>query len=239
MSQDEQKTDGSGIILFIFMSIFYLMYLTASNIVDIETMMTFGPTQYVLNILHVETSPYAVIDRDLMLYRTPNDLRSFKTIKKDTVVKIKGLYKKDYVTLHAIIYYHGNDLIYGYIKLPNSARRDGIFTNFPFVGDGIFKNDYMYNANYESLYRRAYFKSRTKLLDHFKSVIYVETNPEKMQTLVDKHDIVTIKMFSEPNHILYIYREDQVKLDDYIKNNFGTKLEKLIFQEDESYLEKN
>jgi len=236
-----KKDNGPGCLTyFLFIAALAILAICffISNTFDFKTLLTYGPSQYLANIVHFHRDYYCRAESALQIYENimPAGVMDGTEAKKPIAIiqpggvfKLKGYRTKEYVTWVAAKIAKGPNIVYGYFMVPEKIGIPAFWAALNRIGEmyfdsaaETFKNKYFSQIPADSTEEyRSEFRDllKSKLRDAVK--LETATEPIEMQRIKESEEFEIIDGISSDATIYYCPKADYRKAEDLYEAYLG------------------
>jgi len=234
MSSKHNKEGGCVGPIIVISIIFLLLYTLVSNILNLELIYSHGFNQYIENIIAMDDVPSLKKSKiNIKIYTKPeikNNLIHKEYIKKNNTFKYLGAISGDKITWVSIQVIDGTSIINGYLLLEKTIEK-GVLTSTEDKAN-IYFRDITYEEENKIL-----SKLKIKFYNSInnKYNIKKESNPIKMQLIIDDKNKYIIEELGNDGLIYYSNNENKEKINIEYNNYLGDNYDAFSIQINTSY----
>jgi hypothetical protein len=236
MAKKKQKAGCLSYLGAILIVLIVAASISFANIFRFETVVTYGPIQYLSNIknFHQDLSFYPL--HEFLIYKKPIKMteehksKSIATINEGNIFKFKGYRTKEHSTWLAVKIYNGIEPVYGYIFIPNKIRT----TSFMAIFKRIIED---HNYGHPGFFRELTGQEnllRKRLQNNLIDVLQTEYNlkqakAHELQRIKDDNNLKLINFLDTDKHY-YINATEYDRAKDLYDMYIGSNYEALRYQ---------
>lgn len=223
---------GGGALLFLFIA-GTLIWILFSNLFNFPAILNFGPMQYIVNIKNFHSDRYCAAKTTLPIHEKIIAVAQAENASPSNVLRpgkrfaLKGYRRTGSVTWVAVETYNKNQVIHGYLLIPNVVELSTFWNAVPLSDEDHISNAFFDTVSGET--ESAFWdrlEQKAKGIINSKFDVKIAKGEIQVQKIRESDNYSVIGQFSSDDKAYYSSKADYSKIDHileaYIGNNFKT-----------------
>lgn len=232
---------GGGLLIFLII-VGTFMWILFSNLFNFPAIVNFGPMQYAVNIKNFHSDYYCAAKTTLPIHEKLIAVAQAEKAKPPNVLRpgerftLKGYRRTGSVTWVAVETYNKNQVIHGYVLIPNVLNISTFRTTVPLSEEDHISNAFFGTVSSETV--AAFWdrlEQKAKGIINSKFDVKIAQGEIQVQKIRESDSYTVINQFSSVDRVYYSSKAEYSKIDHTLQAYIGDNFETNFLQISEKY----